>query len=128
MKADGFQAAIGIAACAAVGLAQEASSKVDIVRVTGCLRHESAEQWVLSAATDPLVVPRGTQPVQPPQQPPPSTAGTNQYRLIGVEEFDLPSRKDHLVSVKGLLIKATPMSRLNITSVTTLADACAARK
>jgi hypothetical protein len=32
------------------------------------------------------------------------------------------------VSAKGLLVKATPMSRLNITSMTTLTDTCAAAK
>jgi hypothetical protein len=41
-----------------------------------------------------------------------------------VSEFNLPAQKDHLVVVKGLFIKATPVGRLNITSVTTAFDTC----
>jgi hypothetical protein len=124
MKGEGFATALAVALCAAVGSAQEATQRVDIVRVIGCLRHTVPDVWILSAATDPVTVSRGSEPVQPP----PSTTGTNEFKLIGTEEFALPSRKDHLVSVKGLLIKATPMSRLNITSMTTLADSCVAAK
>ena len=52
--------------------------------------------------------------------------GKNEYRLIGVFEFNMPSHKDHTVIVKGLFIKATPTSRVNVTSVTTIAQSCAA--
>src|SRR6266850_4619666 len=113
MKREGFVTAIAVSVFAVVGSAQEANQRVDIVRVVGCLRHTVPDVWILTAATDPVIVSRASEPVQPP----PSTAGTNEFKLIGVEEFDLPSRKDHLVSAKGLLIKATPMSRLNITSM-----------
>jgi hypothetical protein len=41
-----------------------------------------------------------------------------------VSEFNLPAHKDHTVIVKGLFIKATPVSRLNITSVTTVSPSC----
>src|SRR5580765_6429685 len=117
MRGAGSVTAI-VALFAVVSSAQEANQRVDIVRVIGCLRHTTPDVWTVSAATDPVIVSRGAEPVQPP----PSTAGTNEFKLIGTEEFNLPSRKDHLVSVKGLLIKATPMSRLNLTSMTTLAD------
>ena len=45
-------------------------------------------------------------------------SGKNEFRLIGVSEFKLPAHRDHTVLVKGLHIKATPVSRLNVTSVT----------
>jgi hypothetical protein len=53
-----------------------------------------------------------------------AASGKNQFRLIGVSEFNLPQHRDHTVIMKGLLIKATPVSRLNITSVTTVAPSC----
>jgi hypothetical protein len=124
MKIDGLTTAIAVAVLGAVGLAQEASQRVDVVRVTGCLRHTPPDAWVLSAATDPITVSRTSPPVEPAA----ATVGGNQFTLIGIDEFDLPSRKDRLVTVKGLLIKATPISRLNITSVTTVAETCAAAK
>ena len=54
------------------------------------------------------------------------TTGKNTFKLIGVSEFDLPSHKGHTVLVKGLFIKAEPVSRLNVTSVTMVAATCAA--
>jgi hypothetical protein len=116
-----------VTACAiatgTVVAAQEPSQRVDIVRVTGCLRR-SADAWTLSGATDPVVIARN-EPVAPPPQPP-AAAGNNEFKLIGIEEFDLASRKDRLVAVKGLLIKDAPTGRLNVTSVTTVADTCPA--
>jgi hypothetical protein len=104
--------------------AQTPAQKIDIVRVTGCLRQDRADDWMLINATDPTVdSARATNSDQAPSAP---TSGKNQYRLIGVSEFNLLSRKDQTVLVKGLLIKATPMSRLNITSVTAVAASCTA--
>ena len=124
MKRAGIAAAIAIAGATTTVGAQATSQRVDVVRVTGCLKQSAADSWTLTAATDPVVITRA----DPPKAPPSATGGTNQFKLIGVEEFDLPARKNRLVSVKGLLIKATPMNRLNITSVTTVADSCAAAK
>ena len=109
----------------AVATAQEPAGRVDVVRVTGCLRRAAADAWTLSAATDPVVITRATSTAPPPAAPA-ATTGANEFKLIGIEEFDLASRKDRLVAVKGLLIKATPTNRLNITSVTTVADSCPA--
>ena len=116
--------AFAIAMSGIVVDAQESAPRADIVRVTGCLRHASTDAWTLSGATDPVVITRAESNVPPPSTPPP--AGNNEFRLIGTDEFDLASRKDRLVSVKGLLIKGSPTSRLNLTSVQTVADTCPA--
>ena len=62
-----------------------------------------------------------TTPATPP-------VGKNQFKLIGVSEFNLPQHKGHTVIVKGLNIEATPVGRPNITSVTTIAPSCAVPK
>jgi hypothetical protein len=113
---------------AAIGLAQ----KVDTVRVIGCLKHEGAE-WLVKEATDPVVqVPpaRGAAPAPAPAETaaPPPAVGRNQYKLIGVTEFNLPSRENQRVAVTGLFIKATPTSRINITTVVPIAPSCGAPK
>ena len=54
--------------------------------------------------------------------------GTKEFQLIGVSIFDLPSYRDQTVVLKGVLVPATPISRLNITSVVTLAPTCAIPK
>jgi len=103
-------------------LLQAASQKVDIVSVTGCLREPSADNWMLVNATDP-VASSANAPAKNeiPATPP---VGKNQFKLIGVSEFNLPQYKDHAVIVKGLYIKAQPVGRLNITSVTSVSASC----
>ena len=99
------------------------SAKIDIVSVTGCLKEAAPNGWNLTSATDPVVSNANAPAAKDIPQTPP--AGKNEFRLIGVSEFNLPAHKDHTVIVKGLLIKATPLSRLNITSVTMVAPTCA---
>ena len=102
---------------------QPAPSKVDIVSVTGCLRQRAANEWVVVAATDPIA--SSANAPTPKEIPSTIPVGQNEFRLIGIAEFSLPDHKDHAVVVRGLLIKATPVSRLNVTSIVTAAPACA---
>jgi len=98
------------------------SQKMDIVSVTGCLRETAPNTWMLVNATDP--VPSSANAPQAKDIPATPPVGKSEFRLIGVSEFNLPSYKDHTVIVKGLHIKATPISRLNVTSVTNVAASC----
>ena len=106
----------------AVLVAQSAPAKVDIVSVTGCLKEASPNHWVIASATDP--VPSSANAPAAKDIPASPPAGKNEFTLIGVSEFNLPAHKDRTVVLKGLFIKATPQSRLNITSVTDVAPAC----
>jgi len=109
---------------ALVMLAQTAPSpKVEIVSVTGCLKEALPFGWTLVNATDPVSSTANAPPAKEiPATPQP---GKNEFKLIGVSEFNLPAHKDHTVIVKGLFIKAEPMSRVNVTSVTMVAASCA---
>jgi hypothetical protein len=104
--------------------ASTSSQKIDIVSVTGCLREQTPNTWVLVNATDPVASNANAPP--PKEIPSVAPVGKNEFRLIGVSEFNLPGHKDHTVIVKGLLIKASPASRLNITSITQVAPSCPA--
>jgi hypothetical protein len=97
------------------------SQKVEIVSVTGCLKESNPNSWILVNATDPLPSSANAPPARDIPATPP--VGKNEFRLIGVSEFNLPQHKDHVVIVKGLHIKSTP-ARLNITSVTTISPSC----
>jgi hypothetical protein len=103
-------------------VAQAAPNKIDIVTVTGCLKEPTPNNWVITSATDP--VPSSANAPAAKDLPAAPPAGKNEFKLIGVSEFNLPAHKDRTVVVKGLFIKATPQSRLNITSVTDVAPAC----
>jgi hypothetical protein len=98
------------------------STKVDIVSVTGCLKEATPNNWVITSATDPISSAANAPAAKDVPASPP--AGKNEFKLIGVSEFNLPAHKDRTVVVKGLFIKATPQSRLNITSITDVAPAC----
>ena len=86
MKGEGVATALAVALFAAVGSAQEATQRVDIVRVIGCLRHTVPDVWILSAATDPVTVSRGSEPVQPPPNEP--TAAPSAGRHIAPDGAD----------------------------------------
>jgi len=103
-----------------------APQKVEIVSVTGCLKETPPNTWTLTAATEP--VPSSANAPPPTEIPAAPPLGKNNFRLIGVSEFNLPAHRDHTVIIKGLFIKATPMSRLNMTSVVTVAPSCPAAK
>ena len=103
--------AIGLA-CWAPTVAR-AQNKIDIVKVVGCLREQGAGNWMLVAATEPQVSNANAPPRN--EVPKEAPAGKGEFKLIGVSEFNLPSFKDHTVLVKALLIKAMPVSRLNVT-------------
>jgi len=112
-----------LAAALALQTAPAPTPKIEIVSVTGCLRESPPNTWTLVSATDPA--PSSANAPQPKEIPATPPAGKNEYRLIGVFEFNMPSHKDHTVVIKGLFIKATPMSRINVTSVTTASASCA---
>jgi len=101
-----------------------APAKIDIVSVTGCLKEQTPNNWVVTSATDPVPSTANAPPAKDIPSGPP--AGKNEFKLIGVSEFNLPAHRDHTVVLKGLFIKATPISRLNITSVTMVAPTCVA--
>jgi hypothetical protein len=96
--------------------------KADIVAVTGCLKESAPNTWTLINATEPVA--SNANAPSPKEVAAAPKKGTSQYQLIGVTVFNLPAHKDQTVLIKGLHIKATPMSRLNITSVTTVAPSC----
>jgi len=95
---------------------------VDTVAVGGCLKQGPAETWMLVSASEPVAsTPNAPSPKELAELP---KSGTGEFRLIGVGIFNLPSHRNHAVVVKGLLVKGTPVSRLNVTSVTMVSDTC----
>jgi len=103
--------------------APAAPAKVPVVAVVGCLGDRGTD-WMLTSATEPTPSIANGPPAGEKFTGP--TSGPNAYRLLGTSEFDLPAHKGHTVLVKGLLIKASPTSRVNVTSVTMVAPSCTA--
>jgi hypothetical protein len=116
---------LGCALAVAVQAKPAAPAKADIVAVGGCLRETSPDVWTLVAASDPVVTPTANAP-SAKEAASIAKNGKNEYRLTGVTVFNLPAHRGHNVLVKGLLNKATPMSRLNITALTMVSAECPA--
>jgi hypothetical protein len=95
---------------------------VEIVSVTGCLREQGANNWMLVAATDP--VPSLANQAQGDEIPKTAPAGKNTFRLIGVSEFNFPQHRDRTLVIRGLLIK-DKVSRINVTSAVEAVASCA---
>ena len=115
---------VALAVLAGLLLQDPTPKKVDIVSVIGCLRETAPGTWMLTAATDPAASTANAPAVK--DVPATAPSGKNAFRLIGVSEFNLPAHKGHTVLVKGLNLKATPVNRLNITSVTMVSGSCVA--
>src|SRR6266849_10765316 len=113
---------MGIVAASGIALAQTPPSKAEIVSVTGCLKEATPNNWTLVHATDP--VPSNANAPASKDIPATPPAGRNEFRLIGVSEFNLSAHKGHTVIIKGLFIKATPTNRVNMTSVTMVTPSC----
>ena len=97
-------------------------SNVEVVSVTGCIQEPETDRWMLTSATDPQPSIANGPPADQSFDGP--TSGSRQFQLIGVSEFNLPALRDQTVLVKALLIPADPVSRLNVTSVTSIAQSC----
>lgn len=98
------------------------TKKIEIVSVTGCLREQSGNTWLLVAATDP--VPSLANQAQGDDIPKAPPAGRNSFRLIGISEFNLPQMRDRTVVIRGLFIK-DEVSRINVTSAVEAVASCA---
>ena len=106
----------------AIASGETSTDRVPIVGVSGCLTERAPNAWLLTNATDPSPsTANGPAPNASVNGP---TTGKNEFALIGISEFDLPSHKGHTVLVKALLVKSAPVSRLNVTSVTHIAPVC----
>ena len=114
--------ALRLGSAQAAGKAAAPPHKVEIVSVTGCLKEAPPSNWTLTSATDP--VPSGANAPASREIPATPPDGRNVFKLIGVSEFNLPAHRDHTVVIKGLFIKAAPLNRLNMTSVTMVSRSC----
>lgn len=110
---------------AAVQGAQPAPKKVDVVAVAGCVKESSPGNWMLTGASDPVASTANAP--SPKELQAFAKGGKNEFQLTGVTIFNLPAHRWHTVVVKGLLNKAMPLSRLNVTSITMVSAECPAK-
>jgi hypothetical protein len=105
------------------GELQKPTEKIEPVAVVGCLK-EDGGSWKLVEASDP-VASTANAPT-PKELAALDKPGKNEFQLIGITVFNLPTHRNHWVVVKGLPISAKPINRLNVTSVMMKSETCPA--
>ncbi len=100
---------------------------VDIVEVVGCLEQSLSSAWTLSHANDAAVSRTQSTSSTALKAAAAKPLGNAQYQLLGVDAFHASSHKGQTVAVKGVLIKSTQASRINVTSLQTITPVCPGR-
>jgi hypothetical protein len=96
----------------------------EIVMVVGCLAHRAGAMWIISNATEPIESNSPATTNAALEEAAAGALGTQTFQLLGIRFFEPERHNGHKVSVKGVLIKATPESRLNVTSLQTVRATC----
>jgi hypothetical protein len=94
-----------------------------LVDVVGCLTQRADSRWVLTNATTP--VPADSEGPADGTAAAARPPGTETFRLLGVTRFDPGTHRGQTMRAKGLIDKASGDSRLDLTSLQTLAPTCA---
>jgi mono/diheme cytochrome c family protein len=97
---------------------------LDVVEVVGCLKQSHSSTWMLTRAGDPIVsASRSTSSVEL-KAAAGKPLGNQQYQLLGVSVFNPSTSKTEKVAVKGVLLKDSGTTRLNVTSLQTVGAGC----
>jgi hypothetical protein len=99
-------------------------SVLGIGEVVGCLEASPQGNWQLINAGDPTISEIQAASSATLKAAEARPLGSRRYQLLGVGVFDPSSRKGERVAVKGIMIKDAKESRINVTSLQTVAANC----
>jgi hypothetical protein len=111
----------------AVSAAKPAAAGKDaphIVRVVGCLSQDHSNKWLLIKADEPVATNTQATSTAELEAAAASSLGVKTLELLGIDVFNPRAHGGQKVAVKGVLIQAASNSRVNVTSLQTLAAAC----
>lgn len=128
---------MSIAVCSgvAVGLAQRSApnpNQLQVAAVVGCVAQDG-NNWILTNATGPIVVPTADGKVRTGagvtvEKAKAEPAGKERYRLMNMlEEIGVAQHKGQRVLVKGLVLGDAKDRRINLVSFEAIAPTCAAQ-
>jgi hypothetical protein len=97
---------------------------LDIAEVVGCLEESSSGTWMLTHASQPKVSENQPTSMAAVKAAAARPLGNQQDQLLGVDAFRPSSHKGQKMVVKGVLIQEAKQSRINVTSLQTVAATC----
>jgi hypothetical protein len=97
---------------------------LEIAEAVGCLERDITEKWMLTRASEPVV--SGTQSTSSAtlEATKAKALGSRRYQLLGAGVFGPSTHLGEKIAVKGILIEDSKASRLNVTSLQTVATKC----
>jgi mono/diheme cytochrome c family protein len=90
------------------------------VDVVGCFTAGPQDTWLLTRASDPVVVTLSTPPADGAKQP----LGSRSVRLLDAMAYAPETHKGQKMAVRGLLVKVPDEQRMTISSITMVAPTC----
>jgi hypothetical protein len=102
----------------------QAKNVLQIVEVVGCLVQNTASDWMLTHASDTVVSATQSTTSVALRAAAAKSLGNQEYHLIGIGVFDPSNHARRKVAVKGLLIRDSKASRLNVTSLQVVGETC----
>jgi len=97
---------------------------LEIAEVVGCLEPNPSGKWMLTSASDPVVSATQSTSSVALEAAKDKPLGRRRYQLLGAGVFNPSSHRGEKVAVKGILIKDTKESRVNVTSLGMVANSC----
>jgi hypothetical protein len=98
-------------------------ARLQLVEAVGCLEQTPAKEWTLTQASSPVVTAAQSTSAAALHSTAAIPLGTETYSLLGIALFR-PGQHRHRVAVKGVLIPNAERSRLNVTSLQSIAGSC----
>ena len=112
-------------AVSATGPGEPGKDAPRIVRVVGCLKQEErTRNWLLTKAGEAVVSNSQATSTVELKAAAASPIGASTLELLGVDIFDPSGHDGQKVAIKGVFIPQVGNSRVNVTSLQTLAAAC----
>lgn len=96
----------------------------DLVEVVGCLSQAPDKAWILTSGSDPVVTKTIFTTKEALKEAQARPLGNRRYRLLGPGPFTPELHKGEKMAARGVLIKDDKESRLNLTSLQSVAAAC----
>jgi hypothetical protein len=98
--------------------------RLEVVEVVGCLEPTPPGKWSLTCAADPVVSATQSTSSVALKAAEAKPLGSQRYQLLGASVFNPSSHRGEKVAIKGVLIKDTEKSRVNVTSLQMVATSC----
>jgi hypothetical protein len=103
---------------------ERALRNFSLVQVVGCLTQGADQSWTLTRASSPVLGRDRPATADELKSEAAKPMGNETYQLVSVAPFQPDARSGQRIAIKGLLYKAPDKSRVNVSSLQLVGNAC----